>query len=43
MLIKQITLSSFRQYREKQVVEFSCDKEKMLQSFWATIQVVKLR
>lgn len=28
MLIKQITLSSFRQYREKQVVEFSCDKEK---------------
>ncbi len=28
MLIKQITLSNFRQYREKQVVEFSCDKEK---------------
>lgn len=28
MLIKQITLSNFRQYKEKQVVEFSCDKEK---------------
>ena len=28
MLIKQIALSNFRQYREKQVVEFSCDKEK---------------
>lgn len=28
MLIKQISLSNFRQYREKQVVEFSCDKEK---------------
>ena len=28
MLIKQITLSNFRQYRGKQIVEFSCDKEK---------------
>lgn len=28
MLIKQITLSNFRQYKEKQLVEFSCDKEK---------------
>ena len=28
MLIKQITLSNFRQYKEKQVIEFSCDKEK---------------
>ena len=28
MLIKQITLKNFRQYRDKQVVEFSCDKEK---------------
>lgn len=28
MLIKQITLSNFRQYKEKQVVNFSCDKEK---------------
>lgn len=28
MLIKQITLSNFRQYREKQTVEFSCDKDK---------------
>lgn len=28
MLIKQISLSNFRQYKEKQIVEFSCDKEK---------------
>ena len=28
MLIKQISLSNFRQYKEKQVVEFSCDNEK---------------
>lgn len=28
MLIKQIILSNFRQYKEKQAVEFSCDKEK---------------
>ena len=28
MLIKQIVLKNFRQYKDKQVVEFSCDKEK---------------
>ncbi len=28
MLIKQIKLCNFRQYREKQTVKFSCDKEK---------------
>lgn len=28
MLIKQITLSNFRQYRETQVIEFSCDTKK---------------
>lgn len=28
MIIKQITLSNFRQYKEKQVIKFSCDKEK---------------
>ena len=28
MLIKQISLSNFRQYREHQVIKFSCDKEK---------------
>ena len=28
MLIKQIALKNFRQYKDLQVVEFSCDKEK---------------
>lgn len=28
MIIKQITLSNFRQYKEKQVIKFSCDKDK---------------
>ena len=28
MLIKQITLKNFRQYKDKQTIEFSCDKEK---------------
>lgn len=28
MLIKQISLSNFRQYKEHQVIQFSCDKEK---------------
>ena len=28
MLIKQIKLSNFRQYREMQTIDFSCDKDK---------------